>query len=132
MPDETEIEFAKTLCIQVPELIFKPELDQTRQYQQEPLQTLIASTINYIDSDFRTDYARNVILTGRTSCMPGFVTRLRAELGPDLKVVFSERDAQCGVWRGASTLAASFKDNNWFSREEYEEEGAAGIHKYAE
>ena len=64
--------------------------------------------------------------------MPGFVTRLRAELGPDMKVVFSERDAQHGVWRGASTLAAAFKDKNWFSKDEYEVEGPAGIHKYAE
>ena len=93
---------------------------------------MVASTITYIDSDFRNDYARNVILTGRTSCLPGFVSRFRSELGPDIKVVYSERDSQYGVWRGASMLASSLKDNNWFSRDEYEEEGPAGILKYAE
>ena len=85
----------------------------------------------FIDSDFHNDYANNVILTGRTSCMRGFADRLRHELGPKINVIHSERDARNGVWKGASRLARNFKDENWFSRAEYEENGPSGILRYS-
>ena len=87
-----------------------------KHFSQQGIHELIASTLKHIDTQFRLEYAKNVILTGRTACLAGLHGRLKKELGQNVNIVFSERDSAFGSWRGAAILAKNLKPEKWFSR----------------
>lgn len=99
------------------------------------LQHLTYRSVVNCDLDVRKDLFANIVLSGGTTCFPGFEKRLTRELvnlvGPSIKVhVTAPSERKYSVWAGGSVLASlkSFSDM-WISREEYEEQGPSVIHR---
>jgi len=116
-----------------PEALFQPkmlELDQ-----QGGIQNLVNDSIRKCDMDIRRLFFKNIILAGGSTMFKGFHTRLTGELGRLApKSVFvrvcATSDRRYSCWVGASVLAEveEFR-KEWITREEYDEHGAAIIHK---
>ena len=103
------------------------------------LPEMVSECIRACDTDTRRDLWGNIIVTGGTSLLPGLTERLQFrlnELVPQMSfkvkmiatTVPSER--RFSTWIGGSILASlgSFQQL-WMSKQEYEEEGASGIHR---
>ena len=103
------------------------------------LPEMVSECIRACDTDTRRDLWGNIIVTGGTSLLPGLTERLHFrlnELGPQMSfkvkmiatTVPSER--RFSTWIGGSILASlgSFQQL-WMSKQEYEEQGASGIHR---
>jgi hypothetical protein len=101
------------------------------------LQDSIVATVMACDPELRQDLFSNIVLAGGVSCAPGLPERLAAEvqavMPPGLKarVAYAAPGERLhGAWLGGSILASldSFQDF-LFTKEEYQEKGAAAIHK---
>lgn len=78
---------------------------------------------------------KNIIMSGGTTMYEGMPDRLKTELqnlapaGTEIRIVASA-DRKYSVWKGASTLASlSTFAASWISKEEYDEHGAAIVHR---
>jgi len=97
-----------------------------------------ADVISKADVDLRRELYGGIVLTGGGSLFPGLKERLERELvaaspqAAKVKLLASASTAErrFGVWLGGSILASlgSFQQL-WMSKAEYEERGAAYIHK---
>ncbi|EDO14677.1 hypothetical protein Kpol_282p4 [Vanderwaltozyma polyspora DSM 70294] len=93
---------------------------------------LIESSIMATDVDLRASLAHNIVLTGGTSCIPGFSDRLMLELNkklPALKfrvlTTGQTRERQYQAWLGGSILSSLGTFHQlWVGKQEYEESGA--------
>ena len=92
------------------------------------------SSIIKCDPDVRKDFYSNIVLSGGTTMMPGFSSRLKHELG---KLVEGEKlsliekeEREFLPWIGGSILSSlpTFK-MMWITAAEYEEYGANIVHK---
>ena len=98
----------------------------------------VLDVVNRCDVDIRREMFGGVVLTGAGSLFPNLKERLERELGEaapatvKLKVLASAStpERKYSVWLGGSILASlgSFQQL-WMSKAEYEEHGAAYIHK---
>lgn len=92
---------------------------------------LVESSINATDVDLRATLAHNIVLTGGTSCIPGFSDRLLLELNkklPALKfrvlTTGQNRERQYQSWLGGSILTSLGTFHQlWVGKQEYEESG---------
>lgn len=104
------------------------------------MQHLVTESINQTDLDIRKDLYSNILVTGGNSMMEGFVNRLQKEI-PDIapqnlkvKVTSSHSGALTEVcassWVGGSILGSlgSFQQM-WFSKQEYDENGAIMVER---
>ena len=121
-----------TVRMQVPELVFKPELNGK---SCDSIQALAWKSVSNSDVDVRRDLLKNVILSGGTTMYEGISDRLKSELtalappGSEIRIVATP-DRKYAVWKGASTLASlSTFAASWISKDEYEEHGAAIVHR---
>lgn len=89
------------------------------------------------DFDVRKPLFENVVLSGGSTCYPGYDKRIQKELNtllsgsPNIKVnIKTVVDRKYAVWYGGSVLAGlySFR-SNWVTRAEYDEEGASVVHR---
>jgi len=91
-------------------------------------------TIMGCDVDIRKALFENVVLSGGNTCYPGFDARIQKELqslaGGNMKIGLSPTERKYAVWLGGSILSGliSFHDN-WVTRAEYDEGGAAIVHR---
>jgi actin-related protein len=132
LPDRSQITVKGTVRMQVPELVFKPELNGK---SCDSIQALAWKSVSNSDVDVRRDLLKNVILSGGTTMYEGISDRLKTELtslappGSEIRIVATP-DRKYAVWKGASTLASlSTFAASWISKDEYEEHGAAIVHR---
>lgn len=99
------------------------------------MQAITYKSITESDLDVRKDLAKNIILSGGTTMYEGLQDRLKAEVlnmlpaNSEVRVIASA-DRKYAVWKGASTLASlSTFETSWIQKEEYEEHGAAIVHR---
>jgi len=115
-----------------PELLFKPELNGK---SVQAIHALAWSSVSKSDIDVRKELCKNVIMSGGTTMYEGLPDRLKSELvtlapaGAEIRVIASS-DRKYAVWKGASTLASlSTFQASWVTKEDYEEHGAAIVHR---
>ncbi|KAK9839462.1 hypothetical protein WJX81_003687 [Elliptochloris bilobata] len=149
LPDGTEIQVGPDR-FKVPEVLFQPSilptlsgLSPVRAYDGTELTSLpglVQESIGKCDLDIRRDMYNSIILTGGTALFTGVRERLERELlevapqAAKVKVTspMNPIERRFSVWIGGSILASlgSFQQM-WMSKSEYDEHGAALIHRKA-
>lgn len=132
LPDKRVITVPGHVRMQCPELLFKPELNGK---SCKSLHALCNASIQASDIDVRKELCKNVILSGGTTMYEGLADRLKNEVtnmlpaGSEVRIVASA-DRKFAVWKGASTLASlSTFESSWITAEDYQEHGAAIVHR---
>jgi len=132
LPDRSQITVKGTVRMQVPEFLFRPELNGK---SCDSIHGLAWKSIAASDVDVRRDLLKNMILSGGTTMYEGIGDRLKTEVsslappGSEIRIVATP-DRKYAVWKGASTLASlSTFAASWISKAEYEEHGAAIVHR---
>jgi len=132
LPDGKQITIgnARFRC---PEYLFKPLEMNGREF--DSIQDLTYNSIQECDVDVRRDLYQNIILSGGTTMFEGIGERLlkeieaRAPKSISVKVIASP-DRRFAVWRGGSTLTSlSTFASMWITKEDYDEHGAAIVHR---
>lgn len=116
-----------------PEALFRPDLIGA---EWPGIHELVAASIKRVDTDLRASLWGNIHLAGGTTLLPGLGDRLLSELrglapAADVLVrIYAPKERRFTAWIGGSILAhlPTFK-KMWVSSEEYQEEGAAVIHR---
>lgn len=129
LPDGSHLALAHER-FRCPELLFQPAL---RGKEQLGLHEALHQCVRTCDLDIRRTMYQNVILAGGCTMFPGLGERLGKELGQLVSVaikVTSPSERKYSVWQGGAVLASlsAFQDS-WVQRAEYEEVGAAIVHR---
>merc|ERR1711981_788342 len=134
LPDQSIITVPATVRMGAPELIFKPNLNGMT---CKSLHDLAWASVSASDIDVRKELCKNIIMSGGSTMYEGMPDRLKSELvqkapsGAEIRVV-AAADRKYAVWKGGSTLASlSTFASSWVTKEDYEEHGAAVIHRNA-
>eukprot|EP00475_Leptophrys_vorax_P014764 TRINITY_DN21036_c0_g1_i1.p1 TRINITY_DN21036_c0_g1~~TRINITY_DN21036_c0_g1_i1.p1 ORF type:complete len:472 (-),score=127.32 TRINITY_DN21036_c0_g1_i1:71-1486(-) len=132
LPDGKKITVGKEkfLC---PELLFRPSL---LGLEESGMHRVVYDTIQDCEIDIRAAMYGNIILSGGSTMFPNLAERLETEIGnlmPNreyLKPIYAPSDRKFSVWIGGSILAPlkAFQEN-WITREEYEEYGVEIVHQ---
>jgi len=132
LPDKRVISVAGTVRMQIPELLFKPELNG---HSCPSIQDLTWTSVSKSDIDVRRDLLKNIIVSGGTTMYTGLADRLKTEViakcpaGSEVRIV-AAADRKFSVWKGASTLASlSTFASSWIEKAEYDELGADIVHR---
>lgn len=132
MPDKRVINVPGHVRITCPELLFKPELNGK---SCSSIHKLAWNSVSASDIDVRKDLCKNIILSGGTTMYEGISERLKEEIiklapaGAEIRVI-AAADRKYAVWKGGSTLASlSTFASSWVTAEDYQEHGAAVIHR---
>ena len=102
LPDKKVINIPGTIQISIPELLFKPALNNIK---SKSLHTMVWSSISF-DNELRREMGRNILLSGGSSLFEGLSERLHAELlslapaGTDIRILFNTNKKN-SVWNGA-------------------------------
>ena len=95
----------------------------------------IFNSINKCDMAMRRDLYNNIVLSGGTTLLSGFIERLEKELfsisPPTVELqLIGPPERKFSVWTGGSILSSlsSFQDM-WIARQDYEEHGPSIVHK---
>ena len=115
-----------------PEALFKPSVLGK---EFGGIQQQLFDTIMNCDIDLRKDLYANVVMSGGTTMYPGINERMTAELKKlapvsiDVRVI-TPPERKYSVWIGGSILASlnTFQEN-WITREEYDECGPSIVHR---
>ena len=87
------------------------------------------------DIDIRTDLYENVVISGGTTMFAGLAERLQKEIQDKAPAsvaveVEASDERKYSVWVGGSILSSlSTFQNMWITREEYDADGPAIVHK---
>jgi actin-related protein len=132
MPDKRVITIPAHVRMTCPELLFQPNLNGK---SCASLHQLSWNSVSASDIDVRKDLCKNIILSGGTTMYEGLPDRLKSEIvslapsGAEIRVIASA-DRKYAVWKGGSTLASlSTFASSWVTAEDYQEHGAAVIHR---
>jgi len=116
-----------------PEALFQPKMLEMD--QQGGIHNLLFDSIRKCDMDIRRHLFRNIVLAGGTTMVKGVTQRLEEELiklAPNSVSIriSAQKERMYVCWIGASVLAEleDFR-KEWITRKEYDEQGAAIIHK---
>lgn len=96
---------------------------------------LVYKSIMLTDLDIRKSLYENVVISGGTTMFPGLPERLGKELvktvPSTMKVrVVSSEERKYSVWIGGSILSSlSTFQMSWVTKQEYQESGAAIVHR---
>jgi actin-related protein len=130
MPDKRVITVPAHVRMSCPELLFNPKL-----WGCKSIQALCWLSISASDIDVRRDLCKNIILSGGNTMYEGLRERLKKEIialapaGAEIRVIASA-DRKYAVWKGGATLASlSTFASKWVTAEDYQEHGAAVIHR---
>ena len=130
-PDQTII----TLCyerIKCPEIVFNPFLIDI---ECDGIHEMIYNSIMKCDETRRKELFNNIVLVGGTTLLPGFKERIEKEMKSlvpeDISInVIAKEERQFLPWIGGSIIANSPDfQNNWITKEEYDEFGPSVVHK---
>ncbi|XP_042496524.1 actin, clone 302-like [Macadamia integrifolia] len=115
-----------------PEVLFQPLLIGK---ESEGIHEMIYNSILRCDEEHWKDLYSNIVISGGSTLFPGIAERLNKEilvLAPSNKKIKVEAppERKYSVWIGGSILASlrSFQQN-WISKEDYEESGPDILHK---
>jgi len=118
--------------IRCPEALFKPSLLGK---EGDGVAKMTYETIQSCDIDIRKELYSNTILSGGTTLFPNIECRMLKEIDAmtpsSVSVrIISPPERKYSVWIGGSILASltSFQ-NMWITQSEYEENGAAIVHR---
>jgi actin-related protein len=132
LPDNAVVTIPNSVRIQCPELLFKPSLNGKN---VKPIHELAYHSVSEADIDIRKELCKNIILSGGTTMYSGIADRLKDEIqklapaGSEIKII-AGADRKFAVWKGASTLSSlSTFQASWVTKEDYDEHGAAVIHR---
>lgn len=99
------------------------------------VQHLIVESINRCDGRLHTQLYTNIVLSGGSTMFRNFDQRLKTELaklapsGTEINIV-ADPERKYTSWIGGAMFAStSFIQENWVTRREYDEIGAACIHR---
>ena len=132
MPDKAVVTIPASVRMSCPELLFDPSKDGLT---VKSMPELAWASVTASDIDVRKELCKNVIMSGGSTMYEGIPDRLKSELvskapsGAEIRVV-AAADRKYAVWKGGSTLASlsTFK-SSWVTAEDYNEHGAAVIHR---
>jgi len=126
LPDKSTIDLPGSFRIEVPELLFKPEL---KGLTCDSMHGLANKSVKGSDVDLRKDLLKNIILSGGSTMYEGIEHRLKKEMealspaGSEIKIV-ATADRKYSVWKGASTLASlSTFHEQMLTKDEWDESG---------
>ena len=132
LPDKAVITVPGSVRIGAPELIYQPNLNGM---SCKSIDALAWASVSASDIDVRRELCKNIIMSGGSTMYEGMADRLKQELvtrapsGAEIRVV-AAADRKYAVWKGGSTLASlSTFSSSWVTKEDYEEHGAAVIHR---
>jgi len=132
LPDKAVITVPGSVRIGAPELIYQPNLNGM---SCKSIDALAWASVSASDIDVRRELCKNIIMSGGSTMYEGMADRLKQELvsrapsGAEIRVV-AAADRKYAVWKGGSTLASlSTFASSWVTKEDYEEHGAAVIHR---
>jgi actin len=132
LPDKRVLSVPATVRMGCPELLFDPTLNGLNCMS---LPDLAWSSVQKADIDVRKELCKNIIMSGGSTMYEGIADRLKQELvnrapaGAEIRIVASA-DRKYAVWKGGSTLASlSTFHSSWVTAEDYQEHGAAIIHR---
>jgi len=132
LPDKAVITVPGSVRIGAPELIYQPNLNGM---SCKSVDALAWASVSASDIDVRRELCKNIIMSGGSTMYEGMADRLKQELvnrapsGAEIRVV-AAADRKYAVWKGGSTLASlSTFESSWVTKEDYEEHGAAVIHR---
>lgn len=132
LPDKRVMTLPATVRMGCPELLFDPTLNGLNCMS---LPDLAWSSVQKADIDVRKELCKNIIMSGGSTMYEGIADRLKQELvnrapaGAEIRIVASA-DRKYAVWKGGSTLASlSTFHSSWVTAEDYQEHGAAVIHR---
>lgn len=150
MPDRTSVDFAWER-LHLPELYLTPDVLKSGSDARAAklaslvpegtiaLPDMIYECIRACDTDVRRELWGNVVFSGGGTLLPGLTERLQARLGemvPQMSMKVKIHSAptpaerRFATWIGGSVLASlGFFQQLWMSKAEYDEQGAAGIHR---
>ncbi|KAG9396671.1 actin [Carpediemonas membranifera] len=131
LPDGAFIEVGSER-FRCPEALFQPSMIGL---EAVGIHETTYNSIMKCDVDIRRDLYGNIVLSGGTTMFPGIADRMEKEvsaLAPSamkIKIV-APAERKYSVWMGGSIVSSlSTFQSMWVSKEEYEESGAAIIHK---
>ena len=115
-----------------PEALFKPSF---LRMESAGIHETIYNSIMKCDVDIRNDLYANIVLSGGTAMFPGIADRMQKEitaLAPstmNIKII-AHPECKHSVWIGGSIIASlSTFQQNWISKQEYDEAGPSIIHR---
>ncbi|XP_018331394.1 actin-like [Agrilus planipennis] len=115
-----------------PEALFKPSLIGL---ESEGIHKALRTSVMKCDYDLRKELYGNIVLSGGTTKMKGFVDRLEREIvqlvPPQVQIkLIKQADRHHASWIGGSVLASliSFKDY-CITKQQFEEQGTGIIYK---
>ena len=115
-----------------PETLFQPPL---LGMEAVGIHETCYNSIMKSDLDIRKDLYANIVLSGGTTMFPGIADRMQKEISqlapPTMKIkIIAPPERKYSVWIGGSILASlSSFDSMWVTKAEYDESGAAIIHR---
>jgi len=131
LPDGTQIALGAER-FRAPEILFDPRIVGL---EYPGVHELLATSIGRCDLDLRMTLYSQIVLSGGSTMFQGFGDRLLNEvrkLAPkDIKIrISAPPESKFSTWIGGSILASlgTFK-KMWVSKEEYEEDGNAILHR---
>ncbi|EYC14864.1 hypothetical protein Y032_0039g51 [Ancylostoma ceylanicum] len=131
LPDGQEITIG-TERFRAPEALFQPHLLGK---ESSGVHENCFNSVMNCDIDIRKDLYMNIVLSGGTTMYPGITDRLKREitaLAPStVKVkIMAPPERKYSVWIGGSVLASlSTFQMMWITKSEYDEYGAAIVHR---
>ena len=114
---------------QCPEGLFQPSLLGK---ECAGIHTILNESITKCDAVFQKELYSNIVLSGGTTLLPGFVERMRnylAQHKTDFNITVP-RELKHSVWLGGSILAClcNSQKSMWISKQEYDEYGSSIVH----
>ncbi|GAA5983588.1 hypothetical protein JCM5350_004876 [Sporobolomyces pararoseus] len=144
-----------TLRLTAPEILFNPSRFLPQEFTTRPappslstiashppsallpLQQLIRNSLQQIDPDLQATLLGNIVVTGGTTLLPGFVERLQNEIGvvaPGFKCKIhapaNSSERTHSSWLGGSILASLGTFHQlWIGKDEYQEVGKSVVNR---
>merc|ERR1711962_65283 len=115
-----------------PEVLFNPSMIGM---ESVGIHEALCNCVKSCDIDIRKDLFSNIILSGGTTMYAGIADRVQKEVtdasAPTLKIkVIAPPERKYSIWIGGSIVTSlSTFQTMWVTKEEYEESGAAIIHR---
>ncbi|CAG4984683.1 unnamed protein product [Parnassius apollo] len=132
LPDGTKINVGEETLLSG-EFFFQPELINTEQRNYLPLHEAITTSVLKCDPDLTSELYDAVALCGGSSMVPGFDTRLSAEIKKIIDspiTLLSSPEGYATVWLGGAVFASLPESRNvWISKSSYEDQGEKIIRK---
>mmetsp|Transcript_55319 Transcript_55319/g.111051 ORF Transcript_55319/g.111051 Transcript_55319/m.111051 type:complete len:335 (-) Transcript_55319:280-1284(-) len=137
---DCNISVALTPRFQCPEALFQPKLLDGQggegAVRRQGIHESVFDSIKNCDQEIQQDLFKNIVLSGGTTLLSGFVDRLEKELigltppTTEVKVV-APPERRDSPWIGGSVLASTSwnKPDRWISEAEYAKSGPSVIHR---